>query len=211
MNTVAYKLFIVFALLLTAGYFWGAYMNRMIARMTFQKIESVLYPSQKSYVNIGGVIGYHASYKVSGLGVAGIECSLVLLPRQSLLWLPFSLLIFKHDRIRLTFITEKKVFGRAYVYKKRQFFPDHKREEPGCISQNMTFPWGMFALIYRGGEQGKKCHHVFESRITGSCLKEAFWEESRAEYVLARRGKDIQEAVREIYSSILESISASGQ
>ena len=100
-------LFFFFTVILVGGYFWGVKQNKKITQKIFFSLEEIFKPVEKKITAIGGSIGYHATFILNHPRINKIDLTLVLLPRHSLLWLPFSLLIFRHDRLRITaFLTQ---------------------------------------------------------------------------------------------------------
>jgi hypothetical protein len=93
-------LFIAFTALLCLGYARGRRRNRRLVTATFETLAAALGAEETVYTNIGGLIGHHARFRPARLdGVTGAEATLTLLPRQSWLYYPLSLLIRRHDRL----------------------------------------------------------------------------------------------------------------
>ena len=97
-----FYLFVAATFLLAFGYFWGRRKNRAILVDTFEELMAVIRPQEQTFTNIGGTIGYHAKFTFGKKSLyASIAATLLLLPRQSWLYLPISLLVRKSDRLFL--------------------------------------------------------------------------------------------------------------
>ncbi len=91
-------IFIIGSAMLTLQFFKGRRINIVLMRTYLSEIESILRIRDKEYTWIGGYVGFKAGYKIENPLFSLFEVSLILAPRQSLLYLPISLLIFKGDR-----------------------------------------------------------------------------------------------------------------
>jgi hypothetical protein len=119
---------IVLALCATAGYFWGRKKNRWIGTWIARETEAALAPRETEYVNIGGTIGYHFTYAL-GAPFREAKGTFVLLPRQSILYLPISRLIRRHDRFYLQLYTDARLPGEAHIVRE-----DYFRKDTGQIT-----------------------------------------------------------------------------
>lgn len=90
---------IVVSLIIIGGFYFGKRRNLSIILDFVKILEETIKPEDKEYTWIGGVAGFKASYRKKGF--KKIEITFTLLPRQSILFLPFSYLFFKGDRIFL--------------------------------------------------------------------------------------------------------------
>jgi hypothetical protein len=119
---------IVLALITTAGYFWGRKKNRWIGAWIARECQAALRPSDTNYVNIGGSIGYHFTYRLAP-PLTEAKGSFALLPRQSILYLPLSRLIRGHDRFYLQLYTDQPMRGEAHILRE-----DYYEKDPDRIS-----------------------------------------------------------------------------
>jgi hypothetical protein len=101
---VILALIIALAFATTFQFYKGRKLNLLLMKHYLEEIESVLKPFDKEYVWLGGYVGYRARYNRGK-----IEVTLTLLPRQSLLYFPISLVTSKHDKLYIVF----KLKGRA--------------------------------------------------------------------------------------------------
>lgn len=113
-------LIIVLAAVSTAGYFRGRKKNRWIAGWISRETEEVFKPKHTSYTNIGGTIGYNFTYSLAS-PFKEAKGTFTLLPRQSILYLPVSLIITRHDRYYLHIYAAKKLIGEGHLIRKDYF------------------------------------------------------------------------------------------
>lgn len=93
---------------------YGQRKNRHIASQLAASLEAFYHPEEKRYQSIGGVIGYHIYYQLSG-HIRRLVGTLTLLPRHALLYLPISRLLGRRDQLRLTLHTEETPFGEGHI------------------------------------------------------------------------------------------------
>lgn len=105
---------IVLGLVSTLGYFRGRKKNRWISGWISREAEEVLKPRDTDYVNFGGTIGYNFIYKLTK-PYREAKGSFTLLPRQSLLYMPISLLVSRHDKYFLQLYVDGKLAGEGHI------------------------------------------------------------------------------------------------
>jgi len=99
-----FYLFIAFTILISLGYSWGKRRNKRIYLSAFNDLVSLIKPKDQLFTNIGGLTGYHANLVPKRNDVfRRVDATITLLPRQSWLYMPFSLLIQRFDRLFITF------------------------------------------------------------------------------------------------------------
>ncbi|MFP4329299.1 MAG: hypothetical protein ACLFP6_01140 [Spirochaetaceae bacterium] len=108
------------SLSLALASFYGQRKNRRIARELAHCLEHFYQPEQKRYQSIGGVIGYHIYYQLSGR-IRRLVGTLTLLPRHALLYLPISRLLGRTDQLRLTLHTDATPLGEGHIVDPRQY------------------------------------------------------------------------------------------
>ncbi len=107
-----FYLFIAFTILLTLGYSWGRRGNKRIFLSAFNALVDTLRPKDQTFTTIGGQTGYHANLiPKKNSFIRRVDATITLLPRQSWLYLPFSLMTFRFDRLFLTMLFSKKAMG----------------------------------------------------------------------------------------------------
>ena len=109
-----FYLFIAFTILLTLGYSWGRRGNKRIYLSAFNALVETLKPKDQNFTTIGGQTGYHANLipKKNKI-IRRVDATITLLPRQSWLYLPFSLLTFRYDRLFLLLLFGKQAMSVA--------------------------------------------------------------------------------------------------
>lgn len=105
--------FITFTLLLIIGHYGGQRRNMKKIRETARSLEKILSPSQKTYTWLGGVVGFHADFKVEGF--KEVKAVLTLLPRQSFLFLPLSLLKGTKDKLQVLFFLNTQYDAESHI------------------------------------------------------------------------------------------------
>ena len=154
-NQPVFYLFIALTILLTLGYNWGKRRNRKILTAAFDAITDVLRPKDQTFTNIGGLTGYHANFVPHrDRYIRQVDVTITLLPRQSWLWLPFSRMIRRFDRLFLAFHLSRRAAGTLreghLIEKFYSTFMGAKIENADSL-QMETFQWGSktFFLYYR--------------------------------------------------------------
>lgn len=148
-------LFIAATILLTLGYNWGKRRNRKILTAAFDAITEVLRPKDQTFTNIGGLTGYHANFIPDrNRYIQQVDATITLLPRQSWLWLPFSRMIRRFDRLFLSFHLSRRAAGTLreghLIEEFYSTFMGSKIENADSL-QKETFRWGSktFFLYYK--------------------------------------------------------------
>jgi hypothetical protein len=101
----------------TLGYFRGRKKNAWISGWISRESEAVLKPADVNYVNFGGTIGYNFVYKLKG-PFREAKGTFTLLPRQSVMYMPISLLVSRHDKYYLQLFAEGKLAGEGHILAK---------------------------------------------------------------------------------------------
>ncbi len=118
-----FYLFLAVSLLLSLGYVWGKRKNTKIHLSAFNAVVGFLRPKDQTFTNIGGLTGYHANIVPhKNKIIRRVDLTLTLLPRQSWLYLPFSLMIKHTDRLYTTLLFGKKVkpsFGEGHLIEEK--------------------------------------------------------------------------------------------
>ncbi len=111
-----YKYFagvVLFTLLLIYTYYSGQRTNLKKIRGTATSLEKALNPSEKRYTWLGGMVGFTADFKVEGF--EEVQAVLTLIPRQSLLYMPFVLLRRAEDRLHILFFLKEKPSEELHI------------------------------------------------------------------------------------------------
>ncbi|MDX9801276.1 MAG: hypothetical protein RBT69_08080 [Spirochaetia bacterium] len=102
------------ALVATLGYFRGKKKNAWMSGWISREAEEAFKPLDTEYVNIGGTIGYNFKYKMKGM-FREANGTITMLPRQSVLYFPVSLLTTKYDRYYLNLKADGKLAGEGHI------------------------------------------------------------------------------------------------
>ncbi len=98
-NGAIFGALMLFSIVLVVAYYRGGRKNLRIIKATADMLEDTFKPSDKNYTWLGGTVGFKAEYGVSGF--EKVEILVTVLPRQSLLYLPFALFRGSRDRIEI--------------------------------------------------------------------------------------------------------------
>ena len=98
----------------TVQYFLGVAQNRRIVARMSSEAERTLAPVDTEYVNIGGAIGHNFTFRLKGPWTEA-KGAMVLSPRQSLLYLPFSRLVGFRDRFFANLYTKDKLRAEMHL------------------------------------------------------------------------------------------------
>jgi hypothetical protein len=147
-------LFIIATVLLALGYFRGARRNRAIAHAALNALTDGFGAKDQEFTNIGGLTGYHARFLLDHRpGVDDIEATVTLLPRQSLLFMPFALLFNRHDRLFLSInlsadLTELLVEGHLIERQHLDSQVADLRKQKHLESENLRWDGNSFVLFF---------------------------------------------------------------
>ncbi|RME67930.1 MAG: hypothetical protein D6778_02635 [Nitrospirae bacterium] len=81
---------------------WSSYWkkrNMELIREVGGLLEGILKPKDQRYTWLGGVVGFSAEYRTERFGP--VRALFTTLPRQSLIYLPFALVLGRKDRLEL--------------------------------------------------------------------------------------------------------------
>ncbi|MCD6498199.1 MAG: hypothetical protein J7M25_07890 [Deltaproteobacteria bacterium] len=137
-GTVLWLWMLIFlGLAMALTYLWGRRRNVARIQSISGALERTLAPKDKTYTWIGGLIGFHATYVMSGAAIADLRITATLLPRHSLLFLPVSRLLMGSDRLFLTAYLARPFEGELHVVR-----PSHLRWRLGGLSERGTLERG---------------------------------------------------------------------
>lgn len=89
--------------LIAFGYSRGKRNNRSIYLSAFRDLEKLFRPDDRTYTNIGGLVGHHANFRFDRREpFFEIDATITLLPRHAPLYLPISKMTMKNDRLYVT-------------------------------------------------------------------------------------------------------------
>lgn len=148
-------LFVISTVILVYGFHWGRRANERIFRATMQDLMEVLKPVDQTFTNIGGVVGYHAKFSLPRECFAEqVEATITFLPRHAWLYLPFSLLIRRHDRLFITIHLRRSFAGEGHLIEENYARRRHARITREDRLTREDIRWGglNFTIYYDGLE-----------------------------------------------------------
>ncbi len=168
----AFLLFIAFSFTLTLGYYWGRRKNKRIVRAAFDDLANLVKPEDQVFTNIGGAIGYHANLFIKRKGpVYRVDATITLLPRHSWLYLPFSKLIRKYDRLFITLYFQQSPAEEAHLIEVKHAGFGQRRVDRAERFKRTEVKWGKydFYLFHMGDQMRDRfLHYVSEHPDPGS-------------------------------------------
>ncbi|MFW6215447.1 MAG: hypothetical protein ACOC45_05830, partial [Alkalispirochaetaceae bacterium] len=202
-----FYLFTAATILLSLGYIWGRRANRGIFTAAFEELKGILKPRDQQYTNIGGLTGYHANFLPNKSSVVRrADVTITLLPRQSWLWYPFSLLIRRFDRLFLVFEIHKSAFAplaEAHLIEQRYSkLPGASIENREKLSREELSWGGLTYYLYYENEQMKdailECKAILEEPRTLRHLALLPQRERLFIFMIPRKGS-VEQVVRPVY------------
>ena len=170
-------------------------------------LEEALQPVEKEYINIGGLVGYHANFTLDDPAVKEVKTTFTLLPRHSLFFYPLSKLFIRHDRMFLTFFLKEKFRGEAHLMERRLAkFPTHRVAERPGMQHHSLLHNGREYLIYA---TDTKCEKMLTDLLhalpKGLPRHLTLYPDNNTLYVFIRPAKgDLREAVQHMRKACVE-------
>ena len=170
LNEPLFYLFIAATILLSLGYTWGKRRIKRIYLSAFNDLIDVIKPKNHQFTNIGGLTGYHATFILKKREIIKkVEATLTLLPRQSWLYYPFSLLLHGFDKLYITITLSKKMespqFSEGHIIEKKYSgFRAPKIENVKLLNKE-EITWGnrVFLFYYENEEVKEKLKALMKS------------------------------------------------
>jgi len=147
-------LFLAATAVLVWGYYWGGRENKRLYLSAFNGLVDVIKPVDQTFVNIGGLIGYHGNFVTpKDSPFEKVEATITFLARQSLLYLPVSILIRKHDRLFITLYLRQAPKEEGHLIEERYSRYRHARITNEARLNREPIRWGGMDWIvyYQGG------------------------------------------------------------
>lgn len=107
-------LLLLLAALISFQFYRGRKRNLWLIKSYAEELEQALRPLDQTYTWIGGYIGFRADYKTRPPHT-GVQVTLTLLPRHSILFLPISRLWMRHDRLFALIRLRPPLSGEAHA------------------------------------------------------------------------------------------------
>lgn len=155
-----FVLFVIASFVLSLGYFWGRRRNLRLARQVFDAMRAVMQPVDELYTNIGGLTGFHASFKLpEGSAIQRADMTLTLLARQAMLYYPFSRLGGRRDRLFVTLkVDEDKTKGLSEGHLVERDYDRHGSPllagKDGLVKEEIR--WAEKRFVRYAGSEGVK-------------------------------------------------------
>lgn len=146
----------------TVQYFLGSKKNRWLGTKISEQLESRLKPKDTEYVNIGGVIGYNFVYRLREPWKEA-KGSFTFLPRHSLLYMPFALLVGHTDRFYLNLFTDKRLLGEGHILDARHNRITRIDGVDSMKSENLERDGKTFFLYWRDEEMHQVLKETLEA------------------------------------------------
>ncbi len=163
MNPYIYLL-IALAFATTLGYLVGKEKNKAIGKMIGDAAEKTLAPEDTEYINIGGVLGHNFTYKLNP-PFTEAKGTFTLLPRHSVLYIPLSLLISRHDRFYLHLFTDSDLQGEGHIIAEK-YYPKMRVDIAGedkLKRDTLTAGGKNFIILYDNPRLEKSLRALLES------------------------------------------------
>lgn len=114
----SFTILVLFTFLILAKYIHGRKKNLQLAKQISAKLEKVFNPIDKEYTWVGGLTGFKATFKTKD--DLEVKATLVMKPRQSLIYLPISMLIFGGDKLFVIFKNRKFAQTEGHIIESGQ-------------------------------------------------------------------------------------------
>jgi hypothetical protein len=111
-------LILIFGLsaLIGIGFHRGKKKNNAIYLSAFSQLVDIFKPHDQTFIDIGGLVGHHASFTIEQRGgIYKIDATITLLPRHAPLYMPISRRLMRSDRLFVTFYTRASPPGEGHL------------------------------------------------------------------------------------------------
>lgn len=146
-NAGVFGVLLLFSILLVMAYYRGGKKNLRILKATAGMLEETLRPADKTYTWLGGTIGFRAEYRVSGF--EKVEALVTVLPRQSLLYMPFALLRGSSDRLEIIFFLKNSIDSELHIIKQSELKQAPALKKRSLMEVDAPVPEGYSILASR--------------------------------------------------------------
>lgn len=170
MNPYALVALIILAVAATAQYFLGTRKNRWIVSTMSKGLEEILRPTATNYVNIGGSIGYNFSYALSGTW-SRAKGTYTVNARNSLLYLPISLLLGVRDRFFINIFTKKNIKGEAHLVAASWLRRANIDGADSMHRRDVDVGGKQFVLLWKGADLSSELEKLLNSLVDPARLR----------------------------------------
>ncbi|HDM75559.1 MAG TPA: hypothetical protein ENG51_03710 [Deltaproteobacteria bacterium] len=148
-TSAEFALFLGLSIVIAVLYYVGYKRNMKTIEAVSKSLENSLKPSDKEYTWLGGVLGFTGNYTIEGF--EKVTASVFMLPRQSILYFPFSYITTGYDRVEVLFFLKNKVWNEVHVirdikpsYQMPKIFNAHLLK-----TEKLTINEKPFVVMYR--------------------------------------------------------------
>jgi hypothetical protein len=128
----------------------GRKINVALMKTFIRGFEEKLKLSDKTYVYLGGYLGFKAEYDLENKLSKRIEITLTLIPRQSVFYLPITFLTKKTDRLYVVIRPNFKIHTDAHIVKKHFYWLGLDIDEEAELEKkDLTLKGKEFLTLYR--------------------------------------------------------------
>ncbi len=117
-----FPIFLGLSIVIVVLYYIGYKKNIKAIEDVSKSLEKGLNPEDKEYIWLGGTLGFTGNFYVKGF--KKISASVFMLPRQSILYYPFSLITTGYDRVEVLFFLKEKIENEVHII--RQVIPSYR-------------------------------------------------------------------------------------
>lgn len=175
MSLLFFSILVGVAALTTIQFYRGRRKNLELLKRAAEVLEEALKPIDKEYVLIGLYVGYTAYYTLDKGLARKAAITITMLPRQALLYLPFSLLLRRHDKIVFVYELEIPGLKEAHLIRKG-YYRLGARHAIGPRALKM-----MCERIVLGGKKYEACYTAGSQHLLD--ILEQYVERIGPEYV----------------------------
>ena len=115
-TSAEFALFLGLSIVIAVLYYVGYKRNIKAIEAVSRSLESSLKPRDKEYTWLGGALGFTGNYSIDGF--QKVMASVFMLPRQSVLYFPFSYITTGYDRLEVLFYLKEKVWNEVHAIRK---------------------------------------------------------------------------------------------
>ncbi len=112
-TSAEFAIFLGLSIVIAVLYYVGYRKNIKAIEAVSKSLEKGLNPADKEYTWLGGALGFTGNYSLEGF--KKITASVFMLPRQSVLYYPFSYITTGYDRVEVLFFLKEKVWNEIHI------------------------------------------------------------------------------------------------
>ncbi len=148
-TSTEFALFLGLSIVIAILYYVGHKKNLKTIEAVSKSLESGLKPQDKEYTWLGGVLGFTGNYTVEDF--EKVTASVFMLPRQSVLYFPFSYITTGYDRLEVLFFLKEKVWNEIHLI--REVKPSYRMptifNAKSLNSERITINQKSFLVMFR--------------------------------------------------------------